>query len=1391
MRLLLLFLTIFCVVLCGTSTDFFIDCEMGTDNTTCGARTSPCRTISYSLTVIQNGSKLILLSKECKDEENAQNCNLKVEGLSFSLSSEPEGNIINCNQNGFFLNMQNSGSFLIEKLVITNTSLNFHPTDENANQNFNSVLMFVNIKQVEIHNCTFYLTNQKITIQEDEVNTLSVLNFQATETINILNNNFIEEPIYKSGFQEIEFSTIVINNNRQQNQNIQIINNSFKDQIIENYKSQLSLNGYIIQIFTNYEDNDPIHLESYHTNNGNLSNNLNLEITNNSFFEIIFDRKYSIYIVDSSLNISTISVEYNNFFKENTITNFGIRVINLEILKSFENGSIFFENNFVFQNKIDNFNPNNKNNDNHKLTKLTQHQILNQNINHNHNHNHNIDSNQNQYTKIKHDPNQNIKSNQNHNINLNKNENLNKNKNKNKNINLNPNPNQILKKNTLDSQSNCGINIQNSVFLILLKEDFKTSIISIQNNNILSYKEPPILKLTACQNFIESELILENNYCRSRNTPVFWQDDVVFELNFNQYFNNNEFSIGNTTLQDFEGSNNIFEINFYSANENKVNIENNKFQNLNLFAQSMVFQIIGNLGRGNSWSFLNNQFYGLEEVDCGAITITWKEENMDFNTNLHFVNNYFNKQRAQGGCCIYLSYDSSVHLRLENNKFEDNNAIIGVVYLSFQSSTYSTIDLRNNVFKDNSVEEGTLYISGTVNLQDMYSKFIKNKGITGSHISYIGTGGIGLTSQSLIFNNTLFETSHDGLNTISFLGQKFIVKMYQTEHICFPGFSFQNSTETNYQRFYSKYLCESCPSGTYSLEIGSNINHIKCLDCPVGGNCLGHNSINALPNFWGSKYVDCKTNKNTKKISTKCQKNEQIKQIEFIKCPNGYCCDPSKEDKYKDSQYCPYDHCQGNREGVLCGKCKENYTETILEDPQCVELKKLKSQKIEFAIRTLSQAFIYIIFLMLKPESDSTFFTSISYFFQVLPYVTNQKLKNLNGGWNIGKLSFFSQIYNFQITLSSFLKTFGVCPFKNGMNGSQKILMKLWIVFLVISILILILFINKLFLFIMKSCKSSKYKRRRKKLLKKNNKNKNSNDDNSSLSSFSEMSSEDEKYPILNKFKNKNDDDTDDDRTDHDNDKDTYGINDVYFNRNKKRTVLQRFIYSLTIASLLSYTILTSSLLELVHCTPVKINNQINYHLFRVGNVQCLKNWQILIICIIIIFLVPFPFLILLWQKIAHKLNKKYHTDLFNSSLIILEGPYVKNKYFWTVLIMYRRFFIVLTFVLFTDPFTSAIVQTSLSYIFLIIELYYRPRKNRIANKIEISFLSLLTLLSMLNLRDGSIRSFGFTERITQVSSSIVINIIELCLTLLAVLFSLLIMLYIGVNYLKKRRNNF
>ena len=140
--------------------------------------------------------------------------------------------------------------------------------------------------------------------------------------------------------------------------------------------------------------------------------------------------------------------------------------------------------------------------------------------------------------------------------------------------------------------------------------------------------------------------------------------------------------------------------------------------------------------------------------------------------------------------------------------------------------------------------------------------------------------------------------------------------------------------------------CRSCPRNQYSLQSGhlkvvskasrivsKHERKVSCLWCRYGGVCE-QGKIKARSNYYGHLTKDSK-------------------EVRFISCPFGYCC--------QGMECRSYNACSPSREGTLCGSCVKGTTENLLS-ARCVKYKDCRDKwfwSIYFPF-----GIIYILFFM-------------------------------------------------------------------------------------------------------------------------------------------------------------------------------------------------------------------------------------------------------------------------------------------------------------------------------------------------------------------------------------------------------------------------------------------
>ena len=225
--------------------------------------------------------------------------------------------------------------------------------------------------------------------------------------------------------------------------------------------------------------------------------------------------------------------------------------------------------------------------------------------------------------------------------------------------------------------------------------------------------------------------------------------------------------------------------------------------------------------------------------------------------------------------------------------------------------------------------------------------------------------------------------------------------------------------------------CHQCSSNMYSLKRGevtslqgrSNtfFKPFSCSSCPNGANCS--RNIFAKPNYWG--YPDS---------------NDHMQSLKFAHCPPNYCAPTTGR---QITNLSVYNRCYGNRDGIMCGKCKSGYTETLFSK-KCEQNVNCKDKWVLILIPayvvTVALLFIFeppIIKILVintlwfrrtfpymmeyqpltrRDNFSKGFIKTIFYFYQIASYLTLQSFKEM--AREAPYLLFFIGLFNFQTRIS-------------------------------------------------------------------------------------------------------------------------------------------------------------------------------------------------------------------------------------------------------------------------------------------------------------------------------------------------------------------------------------
>ena len=363
--------------------------------------------------------------------------------------------------------------------------------------------------------------------------------------------------------------------------------------------------------------------------------------------------------------------------------------------------------------------------------------------------------------------------------------------------------------------------------------------------------------------------------------------------------------------------------------------------------------------------------------------------------NVSFVNN--NCNTGYGWSCIHLAaLNSNCSFHLEQSTFLNNLGPSGVIRIvssppAISNTKFRTI-INNTEFRNNSGGDKCI-----LELLDVYATEIQNCNFTDNFGGVVSSHIRIFPGKLTFWNNTFYQSAESQVlydvggkskDLVAFSGflavtQSESVEIRNSSFILDP-FSAEGkaivvvegagegilddsvqiaspiNTKLNMRRLQTythhegvtKELVwistERCPVGTYSILRGKQSGYsakelVNCYRCPVGGNCSS--SLAAQPNFWGYP-----VNKDS---------------VSYQLCPEGYCCLPSVDNKcsYDNNSYL-HSGCQDNRTGILCGQCKQNFTEGLFTT-ECVRAKDCTHSwyLVVFLALTISFAF----YLVKKP----------------------------------------------------------------------------------------------------------------------------------------------------------------------------------------------------------------------------------------------------------------------------------------------------------------------------------------------------------------------------------------------------------------------------------------
>ena len=138
--------------------------------------------------------------------------------------------------------------------------------------------------------------------------------------------------------------------------------------------------------------------------------------------------------------------------------------------------------------------------------------------------------------------------------------------------------------------------------------------------------------------------------------------------------------------------------------------------------------------------------------------------------------------------------------------------------------------------------------------------------------------------------------------------------------------------------------CTPCDEAMYSLTHAQvvinnldvhRVSEAHCKRCPYGAHC--HIDVKAKANFWGESHNN---------------------EVAMYLCPEEYCC--------QDLVCSTYDICAPHREGILCGQCEQGYSESLFS-AKCIKNEEC-TYATTFWLVIVLYGLLYVVFFILEEE---------------------------------------------------------------------------------------------------------------------------------------------------------------------------------------------------------------------------------------------------------------------------------------------------------------------------------------------------------------------------------------------------------------------------------------
>ena len=364
----------------------------------------------------------------------------------------------------------------------------------------------------------------------------------------------------------------------------------------------------------------------------------------------------------------------------------------------------------------------------------------------------------------------------------------------------------------------------------------------------------------------------------------------------------------------------------------------------------------------------------------------------------------------------------------ENCMFKNNVAISGALKV-FNGN----VTIKNCTFKDNEGSNLGGHIKmkvgyGTLNI--INSNFLQSRLSQNTNVERMSNDGCFLYSESagpvIIKNSSFTANINKKFYPILAVTKSSLIQVDAASTIKCPSgrwlkMDINKKTEgfelskrigicTSWMKAnYVKIFCEECPTGFYSLQRGfisglTDTKEDKCLKCPYGASCE-NGTIKAKENFWGMEDF-----------------SSIPPSFHFFHCPSEYCSRSSHSTHYG------HNSCHGRRDGVLCGKCFDGYSEALYSN-SCRKNERCNDSW--FWLATMIYVAAFAVYIVFKPPIFSELLKYSLWFkykpgFSNLHQTSSQENKEHDSGY-LKIIFYFYQVAEL-VMIKSPEKTFHLVP---------------------------------------------------------------------------------------------------------------------------------------------------------------------------------------------------------------------------------------------------------------------------------------------------------------------------------------------------------------------------